>query len=71
MDNQPDNQNKLITDKIIDLLDGAEGFYDDWSIDIESHKKVAADINKNVEERLEAYEDIFESEVCRNVWIYC
>jgi len=48
---------------LIDLLDGAEGEYSEISIDIETLKKVAADRSRNLSERLEAYEDVFDSEV--------
>jgi threonine synthase len=50
-------------DKIIDLLDGAVGFYREISKDIEEQKRVAADITLDLEERLEAYEDVIDSEV--------
>ena len=48
---------------LIDLLDGAEGEYGYISVDIETQKKIAADRNRKLEERLEAYEDVFDSEV--------
>jgi threonine synthase len=48
---------------LIDLLDGAEGEYGYISVDIETQKKIAADRSRKLEERLEAYEDVFDSEV--------
>lgn len=48
---------------IIDLLDGAEGEYTSFYLDLEAQKKISSDPSKSIEERLEAFEDIFESEV--------
>jgi threonine synthase len=58
---QLENQNQ--DNIIIDLLDGAEGQYDAGSLNLESQKKIATDKSKSLDERLEAFEDIFESEV--------
>lgn len=53
----------LDSDKLIDLLDGAVGHYDDISKDIEDQKQIAADRAKPLDERLEAFEDVMDSEV--------
>jgi threonine synthase len=48
---------------LIDMLDGAEGEYSAIAVDIETQKKIAADRSRKLDERLEAYEDVFDSEV--------
>jgi len=60
-----ENQKNLSFDEInvIDLLDGAEGVYTEIYKDIEVQKKIAADTKRDIEERLEAFEDVFECEV--------
>jgi threonine synthase len=45
------------------ILDGAEGDYLNKPIDLETQKKIAADNTKTLDERLEAFEDVFDSEV--------
>jgi len=50
-------------DKLFDLLDGATPELPSISQEIESQKRIAADKSRPVEERLEAFADIFESEV--------
>jgi len=45
------------------LLDEATSQIGDIATEIETQKKVAADKNYPLEERLEAYEDIFDSEI--------
>jgi len=62
MDDQQTSQESN-NNVLIDLLDGAEGEYTAISVDIEIQKKVAADRSRRLEERLEAYEDVFDSEV--------
>lgn len=54
-----ENQNA----KISELLDGAAGFYPEISKDIEQQKKVAGDASLPLDERLEAFEDVMDSEV--------
>lgn len=49
--------------QLIDLLDGAEGEYASLFLDLESQKQIAADRTRSLHERLEAFADIFESEV--------
>jgi len=50
-------------EKLIDLLDGAEGELSSIISEIENQRKIAADPSHPLDERLEAFEDIFESEV--------
>lgn len=47
----------------VELLDGASGAFVEISSALEIQRKIAADKTLSLEERLEAYEDIFESEV--------
>lgn len=62
--NTKDEYNTKINDnKIFDLLDGAEGQYDSWAMDLETQQKIATDKTKSLTIRLEAFEDIFKSEV--------
>lgn len=58
------NENKETTpEKLNDLLDGAEGNIAVAVEEIQIQQRTAADPARDLEERLEAYEDIFESEV--------
>lgn len=52
-----------IDPKLIDLLDGANGEYPGLIKDLEDQKHIAADPAKPVAERLEAFEDVIDSEV--------
>lgn len=54
--------NDHIDPKLIDLLDNAEADSLSLVTDLEDQRKIAADLGRPVEERLEAYEDILESE---------
>ena len=45
------------------LLDGASAHFPLISPDLESQRRVASDLSRSLEERLEAFEDIFQSEV--------
>lgn len=45
------------------LLDDASSQITPFALELETHKRIAADKTQNLETRLEAYEDIFESEV--------
>ncbi|MDO9537850.1 MAG: pyridoxal-phosphate dependent enzyme [Thermoplasmata archaeon] len=45
------------------LLDGATSFYPVLQIEMDDQRKVAADSTKSLEERLEAFEDIKDSEI--------
>lgn len=58
-DNRPDTQKE----QGLFLLDEATSQVADIATEIETQKKVAADKNFPLEERLEAYEDIFDSEI--------
>jgi threonine synthase len=50
-------------EKIIDLLDGASSEIEQILPEILQQRKISADPTRDLEERLEAYEDVFESEV--------
>ena len=50
-------------DRPFDLIDGATGAISDITIDMESQRRIAADTAAPLEDRLEAYEDIIDSEV--------
>ncbi|MCA9733583.1 MAG: pyridoxal-phosphate dependent enzyme [Deferribacteres bacterium] len=58
----PDD-NALLNDKIIDMLDNADGQVAKITVEIEDQRKIAADASYPMEERLEAFEDIIDSEV--------
>lgn len=49
--------------KLFDLLDGARGEIQEVIPEVEDQKRIAGDPNRDLEERLEAFEDVFESEV--------
>jgi len=51
------------TDSVLGLIDGAWGEIALVSKEIEDQRKVASDVSYSLEERLEAYEDIIDSEV--------
>ena len=48
---------------LINILDNAEGEYSDFVDDLETQKKIACDQNRPVDERLEAYEDVIDSQI--------
>lgn len=50
-------------EKVTDLLDGATGEVQTVFTEVNDQRKIAADTSLDKEERLEAFEDIFESEV--------
>ncbi len=52
-----------ISHKILDVLDNAEGEYDLLEADLEIQKRTVCDINQPVEIRLEAFEDIIDSQI--------
>jgi threonine synthase len=56
-------QNNDTTIDIINILDNADGSYADLTLDLETQRKIACDTSKSLEERLEAFEDVFDSEV--------
>jgi threonine synthase len=51
------------SDKVLQLIDGATGVIQEIAKEIEKQRLVAADKSYDVEERLEAFEDILDSEV--------
>jgi threonine synthase len=50
-------------DKVLQLIDGATGVISEIAKEIEKQRLIAADKSYDVEERLEAFEDILDSEV--------
>ncbi len=55
--------NNNIDENVIDILDGAVGEYNQIALELEDQKRIAADYNRDTEERLEAFEDIIDSQV--------
>lgn len=49
--------------KLLDILDNAEGDYTLLDADLETLKKIACDHTRPMEERLEAFEDIIDSQI--------
>jgi len=49
--------------KFDNLLDNAEGDYTLLDADLDTQKKIACDLNRPIEERLEAFEDVIDSEI--------
>lgn len=49
--------------RVLDLIDGAKGEISELSREVESQRQIAASSDYPLEERLEAYEDIVDSEV--------
>lgn len=49
--------------QVLDLIDGATGVISEVAREVETQRVIAADPNRSLEERIEAYEDIFDSEV--------
>jgi len=62
-DGSEKSNNFVSTEKLFDLLDGASPEITTLWPEIENQKKIAADKDRPIEERLEAYEDVFDSEV--------
>ena len=48
---------------LINILDNAEGEYDQLTIDLETQRQIARDTTRSVEERLEAYEEVIDSQI--------
>jgi threonine synthase len=48
---------------LVNILDNAEGEYDDFADDLETQRIIACDPGRPVEERLEAYEDVIDSQI--------
>jgi threonine synthase len=56
-------ENQANGDKLVDILDGAEGQVSAVTREIATQRQIATDESRTLEERLEAYEDIIDSEV--------
>ncbi|MFO7677355.1 MAG: pyridoxal-phosphate dependent enzyme [Thermoplasmatota archaeon] len=50
-------------EQVLSLLDGAKSQFPPIAPELEEQRKIASDITKPLEERLEAYEDIIDSEI--------
>jgi threonine synthase len=61
--NQIDNSGRLAEDKPYDLMDGATGESLQVIRELDEQRKISADADTPIDERLEAYEDIFDSQV--------
>ena len=61
--NQIDNSGRLAEDKPYDLMDGATGESLQVIRELNEQRKISADADTPIDERLEAYEDIFDSQV--------
>lgn len=59
----PHNSDSLNLDTPYDLIDGASGESSNFIAEIEKQKKIIADKSLYLEDRLEAFEDIIDSEV--------
>jgi threonine synthase len=57
------NSNDITSDTIINILDGAKSQFPPIAPELDSQRKIAADKNLSLEERLEAFEDITDSEI--------
>ncbi len=57
------NSNDIKSDIITNILDGAKSQFPQIAPELDSQKKIAADKNLTLEERLEAFEDIVDSEI--------
>ena len=62
-ENKPDITVTEHQHKLGDMLDGAEGEYFSLTGELEKPRQVASDKSRTMEERLEAFEDIIDSEV--------
>jgi len=57
------NSNNIKSDNIDNILDGAKSQFPPIAPELDSQRKIAADRNLSLEERLEAFEDIIDSEI--------
>jgi threonine synthase len=57
------NSNDIKSDIITNILDGAKSQFPPIAPELDSQRKIAADKNLSLEERLEAFEDIVDSEI--------
>lgn len=62
-DSQPAKAENLTNGDKLDLLDGAEGQVSAVTQEVATQQQIATDLHRSLEERLEAYEDIIDSEV--------
>ena len=62
-DNDNDQQNINYTDKPYDLIDGAVGSGFDINLEVEKLRQIIQDKSYSLEDRLEAFEDVIDSEV--------
>jgi threonine synthase len=60
-DKDKSNNNK--SDIISNILDGAKSQFPPIAPELDFQRKIAADVNRSLEERLEAFEDIIDSEI--------
>lgn len=58
-----ENSNDIKPDTILNILDGAKSQFPSIAPELESQRKIAADRSRLLEERLEAFEDIIDSEI--------
>ncbi len=58
-----ENSNDVKSDTILNILDGAQSQFPSIAPELDSQRKIAADRNRSLEERLEALEDIIDSEI--------
>jgi threonine synthase len=64
MGNSEEKSNGVVTTtQILDLIDGASGEVQALSKDMQPQRKIILDTSSSLEERLEAYEDIVDSQV--------
>ena len=63
MNEKPENNSSGEQEKLTDLLDGATGEVQTIYTEFQDQRKIASDPTQLLEDRLEAFEDIFESEV--------
>lgn len=54
---------ELENKNLVEILDNAEGEYSHLDADLESQKRIVSDKNRPLEERLEAYEDLIDSQI--------
>jgi len=57
------NSNDIKSDSNLNILDGAKSQFPQIAPELDSQRKIATDRNRSLEERLEAFEDIIDSEI--------
>ncbi len=62
-DSNSNGGDKRNLENILSLLDGATAQHPTIAPELESQRKIAADLSRTLEERLEAFEDIIDSEI--------